>query len=91
MKKNEKKEAIALTYDEKKDTAPVVKAKGKGFVAEKIIEEAKKHRIPIYEDASLVELLDKVNIEEKIPEELFMAVAEVFAFIYNVDQKASKT
>jgi flagellar biosynthesis protein len=90
--KNEskRKKAIALTYDIHKDFAPKVSASGKGYVAEKILEKAKSHDIPIYEDESLAELLSTLNINERIPEELYQAVAEVFAFIYEVDQEYSQ-
>ncbi|WP_394232547.1 EscU/YscU/HrcU family type III secretion system export apparatus switch protein [Niallia oryzisoli] len=85
-----RKQAVALTYDEKQADAPVIVAKGKGLTADKILEEAKKHQIPIQEDPSLVELLGKLNINEKIPEELYQVVAEVFAFIYRTDQIVNK-
>ena len=85
-----RKEAVALRYDEEKADAPIVVAKGKGYVAGSIIEEAKKHDVPIQEDPSLVELLANLNINEKIPEELYGVVAEVFAFIYRTDQEAGK-
>ncbi|ASV65969.1 EscU/YscU/HrcU family type III secretion system export apparatus switch protein [Cytobacillus sp. FSL W7-1323] len=81
------KQAVALTYSEKMD-APVVSAKGKGLIAENIITVAQQHELPIQEDPSLVELLGKLNMNEKIPEELYQVVAEVFAFIYQVDRKA---
>jgi flagellar biosynthesis protein len=88
-KQNEqRKAAVALTYNEKLAAAPIVSAKGKGFIAEKIIAEAKAHQVPIQEDPTLVELLGKLNINEKIPEELYQAVAEVFAFIYRTDKEA---
>lgn len=86
MKSDDRKEAVALKYDEAKHLAPIVKAKGKGIIAENIIEEANKHNIPIYEDSGLVELLSNLNINEAIPEELYKAVAEVFAFIYHIDK-----
>jgi flagellar biosynthesis protein len=93
MKSEEKhvrKEAIALGYDLESTDAPRVLAKGKGIIAENILENAKKHQIPVQEDASLVELLGKLNINEAIPEELYQAVAEVFAFIYKTDQKLGR-
>ncbi|MFC3882590.1 EscU/YscU/HrcU family type III secretion system export apparatus switch protein [Bacillus songklensis] len=84
----EKKQAVALSYEAAKEDAPKVVAKGKGFVAEQIIERAHEHHIPIQEDRSLVELLGQLTINEKIPEELYQAVAEIFAFIYRMDQQA---
>lgn len=86
-KKEQNKEAVVLKYDDKKHDAPVVKAKGRGFVAEKILQEEKKYHVPVYEDEALLELLEKININETIPEELFRAVAEVFAFIYLIDKQ----
>ena len=85
-----RKEAIALRYDEKQADAPTVIAKGKGQMADQILKEAMDHQIPIQEDPTLVELLSKLNINDKIPEELYKAVAEVFAFIYQADRQAGK-
>ncbi|RTR35564.1 EscU/YscU/HrcU family type III secretion system export apparatus switch protein [Robertmurraya yapensis] len=82
-----RKEAIALGYDSGQDEAPRVLAKGTGLVADNILEKAVGHDVPIQEDASLVELLGKLNINETIPEELYQAVAEVFAFIYRTNKE----
>lgn len=86
MKKIRK--AIAMQYDDEKYHAPKLTAAGKGMVADNIIKKAKENNVPILEDASLVELLAELNINEVIPEELYEAVAEVFAFIYQVDKQA---
>ena len=88
--KETRKEAIALQYDQEKDTAPKIIGKGKGRTAEKILEAAKENKIPIQEDASLVELLGTLHISESIPAELYEAVAEVFAFVYRIDKEAGK-
>lgn len=85
-----RKQAAALRYDQASRTPPKVSALGKGLVAENIIEKAKEHQIPIVEDPSLVELLSTLEINEAIPEELYQAVAEVFAFIYYLDEKNKK-
>lgn len=81
-----RKEAVALSYDIAKDFAPKVVAKGKGEVADNIMEKAKEFNIPIQEDPTLVELLGQLEINETIPEELYQAVAEIFAFIYRIDK-----
>lgn len=86
MKQNRRK-AAALRYDETRHAVPVVSAIGKGWLADDIVERAKENGIPILEDASLVELLAQLNINETIPEELYEAVAEVFAFVYRADQQ----
>lgn len=84
------KRAVALKYEENIHSAPIITAKGKGIVADKIIDAAKEHGVPIYEDSKLVEMLDQINLNEMIPENLFQAVAEVFAFIYRLDEAAGK-
>ncbi|MGE6487973.1 EscU/YscU/HrcU family type III secretion system export apparatus switch protein [Paenisporosarcina sp. NPDC076898] len=80
------KEVVALTYKQNLENAPTVIAKGKGAIAENLIKIAQEHHIPIQEDPSLVALLGQLDINESIPEELYQAVAEVFAFIYRIDQ-----
>jgi flagellar biosynthesis protein len=84
----EKKQAVALSYDANVHEAPVVVAKGKGYVAEAIIAAAKQHSIPIQEDPSLVQLLSELEVNEMIPEDLYALVAELFAFIYRLDRQA---
>lgn len=83
--------AAALQYNQNRDQAPTVVATGKGIIAENIIEKAKESHVPIQNDASLIELLAELNINEKIPEELYQAVAEVFAFVYRADKGFDST
>jgi flagellar biosynthesis protein len=88
---DDRKKAVALSYHpDSADDAPVVTAKGMGKTAERIIETANKCHIPIQEDSILVNLLGKIDINERIPQELYQAVAEVFAFIYKLNKKAEK-
>ncbi len=87
MKSKFTKKAVALKYDRKTDSAPKVTAKGKGKVAEKIIEIAKKHDIPIKDDPDLIEVLSSLEIDEEIPSEIYVAVAELLAFIYSMNSK----
>jgi len=86
-KKNEKK-AVALKYDKGKNPAPHLSAKGRGFLAEKIIEVAREHNIPIHQDADLVTILETVEIEQEIPMEVYAVVAEIFAYIYKANKKS---
>ncbi|QHS22232.1 EscU/YscU/HrcU family type III secretion system export apparatus switch protein [Virgibacillus sp. MSP4-1] len=81
-----RKKAVALSYDETIENAPKVSASGQGKVAERILSQAKEHDVPVQEDETLVELLSALNINETIPEDLYQVVAEVFAFIYQVDR-----
>jgi len=77
--------AAALKYDVQVNSAPVIKAKGKGNVAEKIIQLARENNIPIKEDPDLVELLVQLDLEQEIPPELYKLVAEILAFVYRLD------
>lgn len=86
-KKYVRKEAIALSYNPSDASGPKVMAKGKGKIAENILEQATLHEVPIYEDPNLVQLLGQLDLNESIPEELYQAVAEVFAFIYHLDRE----
>lgn len=79
--------AVALKYTQKKDSAPRVVAKGRGEIAEKIIEVAKEHNVPVYEDKNLTQILEALDLETEIPAELYRAVAEVLAFIYRLNGK----
>ncbi|MGG5252965.1 EscU/YscU/HrcU family type III secretion system export apparatus switch protein [Neobacillus sp. SM06] len=88
-RKSKRLEAVALSYQQHVHDAPKVIAKGKGKMAETIIEKAKQNQIPIQEDPSLVQLLAELNLNQSIPEELYQAVAEIFAFIYQTDRKAA--
>ncbi|MDQ0217095.1 type III secretion system protein [Peribacillus cavernae] len=87
MKEKKRIEAVALKYEGETDGAPKVIAKGKGKIAEHILEAAGAHDIPVREDPSLAALLGQLDISQAIPEELYQAVAEVFAFVYQLDNK----
>jgi len=80
----DRKKAVALKYDMKKDKAPKVIAKGKGETAKNIIKIAKKKGIPIQEDKDLVEMLSKIELDREIPPNLYKAVAEVFIFLHKM-------
>lgn len=84
-----RKQAVALRYNPKQEDAPKVTAKGKGYVADEMIARAKEHSIPLQEDPSLVELLSQLELNQAIPDELYEVVAEVFAYIYQIDQHRS--
>lgn len=82
-----RKEAVAITYNSDRNDAPKIVAKGKGKIAENILARAEEFNVPVQEDASLVELLGQLDINQSIPEELYQAVAEVFAYIYKIDKE----
>ncbi|WPX09703.1 EscU/YscU/HrcU family type III secretion system export apparatus switch protein [Anaerocellum danielii] len=85
MNKKKVKKAVAIKYD-LEDIAPKVVAKGKGYVAEKIIEKAKYEDIPVYEDQSVAEKLFSLELQEYIPEDLYEVVAQILVFIGYLDK-----
>jgi len=74
--------AVALEYGGQ--GAPRVTAKGAGPLAERIIELAAAHEVPLDTDADLVAVLSQLDLEQEIPESLYRVVAEVIAFAYLV-------
>ena len=83
----DRKSAAALRYRQGDDPAPKLVAKGVGIIAEKIIAAAREAGVPIYEDPDILALLMTLNINEVIPSEMYIAVAEVLAFIYRMNKK----
>lgn len=74
--------AVALHYDGR--GAPRVTAKGHGAIAERILELARENDVPIQQDGELNLLLSKVELGDEIPRELYVAVAQVIAFAYQL-------
>jgi flagellar biosynthetic protein FlhB len=80
--------SVAIQYDRENSDAPVVVAKGKGVIAEKIRELAQEHDIAVIEDKTLARLLFKtVDIGQMIPAHLYKAVAEILAYVYRLKGK----
>ncbi|MBW2036823.1 MAG: EscU/YscU/HrcU family type III secretion system export apparatus switch protein [Deltaproteobacteria bacterium] len=79
--------AAALKYEPENDKAPRVTAKGSGVVAQKIVDLARKHGIPVRDDPDLVEALSRLDLGEEIPPELYVVVAELLSFVYRVNRK----
>ena len=82
--------AIAVKYQAGKDKAPKIVASGRGVVAEKILHLAEEHKIPFFEDPSLTDLLAKLELNSDVPPEMYTLVAEVLAFVYQLDKMAKK-
>jgi flagellar biosynthesis protein len=80
------KRAVALRYDPGSDGAPVVVAKGRGRTAEQILELAKKNAVPVRQDANLVQVLSRLNLDQEIPPEVYRAVAAILAFLHRVNK-----
>ena len=79
------KRAVALKY-KIEDIAPKVVGKGQGYIAEKLLEQAKLNKIPVYEDPQLVKDLMGINLGDNIPPELYEVVASVLVFISDLDK-----
>lgn len=77
--------AVALAYSEGQ-AAPRVVAKGRGLLAEAIIERAKGAGVFVHESPELVSLLMQVDLDQHIPPELYFAVAELLAWLYQLEQ-----
>jgi flagellar biosynthesis protein len=82
--------AVALTYERESSDVPRVAAKGKGSIAEAIIELAQKNNIEIRRDADLAVLLSRLDIDMPIPLEAYAAVAEILAYVYKANDRARK-
>jgi flagellar biosynthesis protein len=77
--------AVALFYDGK--NSPTVSAKGTGAVADNIIAIAEHHGVPLCDNSALVELLVTLELGDEIPETLYLAVAYIIAFAYQLEGK----
>ncbi|VVE88955.1 EscU/YscU/HrcU family type III secretion system export apparatus switch protein [Pandoraea bronchicola] len=80
----ERRAAVALAYGAK-DTAPRVVAKGYGLLAETIVRTAREHGLYVHESPELVSLLTQVDLDQRIPAQLYQAVAELLAWLYKLE------
>lgn len=77
--------AVALAYKEA-DVAPRVVAKGRGLIAEEIIARAREHGVFVHESPDLVGLLMQIDVDQRIPGELYVAIAELLAWLYLLER-----
>ena len=84
---NATKKAVALKYDVEQNQAPRLVAKGKGHVAENILEAARRGQVPVYQNKSLVNMLMALELDKEIPTELYTTVAEILAYVYRIDKR----
>lgn len=87
---NERALAVALAYAPG-DAAPKVIAKGRGLIADEIIARAHQHDIYVHESAELVALLMQVDLDAHIPPQLYVAVAELLAWLYRIERESAPT
>ena len=83
------KTAVAVSYEAGKE-APTILATGTGAVAERIIETAKEHDVPLYRDDKLADTLSRLHIGDMIPPELYEVVAEILVFVDDMDKLKAK-
>jgi flagellar biosynthesis protein len=80
---------VALAYADD-EAAPRVVAKGRGLMAQAIIERAHRHGVYVHESKELVAMLMKMDIDQRIPPELYRAVAELLVWVYRLEQNAAQ-
>ena len=78
--------AVSLQYKKGKNAAPKVTAKGQGWMADRIIKMAQENNIPIREDKDLLHLLSEIDVGHEVPESLYKVVAELLAWVYQLNQ-----
>lgn len=81
---NKRQMAVALAY-RSHDPSPKVVAQGRGMIAQAIIERAKQHGVFVHESEELVGLLMQVELDQHIPPQLYLAVAELLAWLYRLE------
>jgi flagellar biosynthesis protein len=85
MNRDKQNKAVAVRYEPKSDDAPRVIARGTGKVAAKIIELAREHNIYTHNDPDLLEVLSQLDLNDEIPPDLYIVVAELLAFVYSLN------
>lgn len=77
--------AVALAYRQG-EAAPKVVASGRGLLAQAIIERAREHGVYVHESTELVAMLMQVELDQHIPPALYLAVAELLAWLYRLER-----
>jgi flagellar biosynthesis protein len=85
---NRSKRVVALRYDPDRDRAPKVAGKGQGAIAERILELARQHNIPVREDKDLLQILAQLDLHREVPSQVYKAVAEILAFVYRLTNRS---
>ena len=81
------REAAALTYDGDKDRVPRITALGRGYLAQRMVEEADRHRVRVVKDDKVSHVLHRLSVGDEIPEALYRVVAEILVYVYRMDGK----
>lgn len=89
MPRSRRPSAVALRYQPEApflDAAPRLVAKGQGFLADRILDLARRHGVPIQRDPDLLATLEPLDVNSLIPPDLFQAVAVVLAALYRANK-----
>ena len=84
--KPKKLQAAALRYDPEQDDIPVLTAFGEGLVAQRIIDTAEEHGVPVTVDKQLASVLSKLSVGDQIPPQLYAVVAKLLVFVGEMDR-----
>ncbi|MDR2175884.1 MAG: EscU/YscU/HrcU family type III secretion system export apparatus switch protein [Synergistaceae bacterium] len=87
---SKREKAVAMRYDQERNDAPVVTAKGEGLIARRIVEIARSADVPVVEDAALVSALLSLELGQEIPVELYEVVARILSWIYRLEKNEQK-
>ncbi len=79
------KEVAAIKYDPAMDDVPTIIAIGHGHAAERILEKAQEHDIPVVQDEGLAQLLSQLSVGDEIPPEVYKVVAQILLFVSGMD------
>ncbi|QSX07173.1 EscU/YscU/HrcU family type III secretion system export apparatus switch protein [Sedimentibacter sp. zth1] len=82
--------AVALKYNQEKNTAPVIVASGNGYVASKVVEIAEENGVPVYKDDSLAVMLSQLELGSEIPENLFKSIVDIYVYFLNYNKNDTK-
>ena len=85
-----KKRVVGLRYEDAVDAAPQVIAKGEGLVADRILDLAREHGVPVRQDPDLLQLLSAADVGEEIPVEVYTAVAQVLTYLYGLNSELAE-
>jgi len=79
------REAAALKYNAESDDAPYVVALGQGYMAQRMVEQARAAHVEVVQDEKLAHMLQRLSIGDEIPEALYQVVAEVLVYVSTLD------
>ncbi len=85
--RNQIRRAVALHYQPDKKQAPTVSASGRGWLAERIVTLARENKVPVVTDSALVSVLSSLSLGEEVPQELYEAIAAIYAFVMEADRR----